>query len=146
MSRREDAGTARVVGQLAGRVILTAVMILVIFVAARFAYSFGRDVFYQPPSEASPGRDITVELPGADGCSKVLFDAGLISNEKAFGIMEKVYRLDAAKGIYQLNTSQTSKELIFSISGQSTAIREYEAEHQTESAEENVLGAGDEEG
>ena len=140
----EESSASAVIGRLAVRITLTALMVLVIFIAAKNAYDFGRDVFYQVPVDEEPGKDIEVELYSDTDLSASLKEAGLIRNEKAFYIMTKVYKVSYEPGTYTLNTSLSTKELLKSISGQSTAIAN--AKEQPELTDESVLSGGDEEG
>ena len=145
METRDQASASDVIGRLAGRVILTSVMVLVIYIAARYAYSFGREIFYQIPMESAPGHDIEIEIEEKNGIPELLSQKGLIRNEKAFLLMTKVYGLEAVPGIYTLNTSWTTKEIIMSITEQSNAFMEEETV-TPETDEENVVGGGSEEG
>ena len=56
------SGASRLVGLL-----LFALVILMIYIIGRTAYRFGYSVFHQEAQAASPGENITVEIPaGAD--------------------------------------------------------------------------------
>lgn len=141
----EEPTAAKIIGGLALRVTITALAVLVIYVAAKYAYDFGKDIFYQMPAESAPGRDIEVELSEDSDLAAVLSENGLVRNEKAFAIMTKFYKTDPAAGVYVLNTSLTTKELLTKIAARSEEI-EAEQEAADAAGPENVVGGGDEEG
>ena len=96
--------TADFLSGMAGRVIMIAIMILVIFVAVRFSFRFGHSIFYQSPAEAAPGRDVEVTIEkGAsiDELAEQLYEDGIITNELAFrtGIAKENELMEAVEGI-----------------------------------------------
>ena len=106
---------ADILGGVAGRVIVAALLILIAFEAGSFCFSFGRSIFYQEPMEAEPGTDITVTIPeGAEleDVAKLLCSEGLIRDEKAFEIELELYEVNIYPGDYVLNTSMTTKEIL----------------------------------
>lgn len=146
MRNRDGSSAAAVIGSIAGRVILAAVTVLVIFVAVRYSFSFGRAVFYQAPAEEAPGRDVEIEITENMGNSAVaaaLYDADAIRNDTAFSVMERVYKSKLFPGIYTVNTSSTSKEILLSLMEQSEALRE-EAENMAVPGDAEIVDAGGE--
>ena len=144
--REEQSSAANMIGRLAIRIMLTALAVLAVYVAAKYAYDFGRDIFYQIPAESAPGHDITLEISDDSDLPKVLFENGLIRNEKAFSVMTAFYKPDPVPGEYTLNTSMTTKELITRIMEQSAVLLEEEEAGKESAPDENVVGGGDEEG
>ena len=140
--------TADFLSGMAGRVIMTAIMILVIFVAVRFSFRFGHSIFYQSPAEAPPGRDIEVTIEkGAsiDELAEQLYDDGIITNELAFRIQGRLYKVNYYPGTYTLNTSMTVKEILEALDMTEAEYEESKAAAQAAGeGNDGVLGGGSE--
>ncbi|MCQ2400890.1 MAG: aminodeoxychorismate lyase [Lachnospiraceae bacterium] len=146
MRNRDGSSAAAVIGSIAGRVIVSAVMVLVIFVAVRYSFTFGKAVFYQAPVEKAPGRDIEIEVTegmGNKAVAEALYDAKAIRNDTAFSVMERVYKAKLFPGIYTVNTSSTSKEILLSLMEQSAVLKE-EADSVTVDEDAGIVDAGGE--
>lgn len=146
MRNRDGSSAAAVIGNIAGRIILSAVMVLVIFVAVRYSFSFGRAVFYQAPVEKAPGRDVEIEITegmGNKGVAEALYEAKVIRNDDAFSVMERVYKVKLFPGTYTVNTSLDSKDTLMSLMEQSEILKE-EAASVTVDEEAEVVDAGGE--
>lgn len=147
MRNRDGSSAAAVIGSIAARVILTAVLVLVIFVAVRYSFSFGRAVFHQAPAEQSPGRDVEIEVTegmGNRAVAEALYDADAIRNDTAFSVMERVYKVKLYPGKYTVNTSLNSKEILFSLLEQSDGLEEKAAASAAVKGKAEIVDAGGE--
>ena len=156
MDRKEGTFIGRLadmLGGVAGRVIVAALLVLIAFELSRLCYSFGRSIFYQDPMETAPGTDIVVTIPEGSSTSDVadiLMEKGLIRDEKAFTIQEELYEVNVYPGEYTLNSSMTTKEILaeINISEEEYQQRLAESEAREEAARESeasgVIGGGDE--
>ena len=141
-----------VIGGVAGRVIIAALLLLLTFEGLRICFDFGHDIFYQQPMEAEPGTDHVVTLEdGAtmQSTAEQLKDAGLIRNELAFVIQGELYQINLYPGDYTLNTSMTTKEILTALNTDpeeyAAQVKESEAEREAAAeAEGDVIGGGDE--
>lgn len=141
-----------VIGGVAGRVIIAALLLLLTFEGLRICFDFGHDIFYQQPMEADPGTDHVVTLE--DGATmqrtaEQLKDEGLIRNELAFMIQGELYQINLYPGDYTLNTSMTTKEILTALNTDpeeyAAQVKESEAEREAAAeAEGDVIGGGDE--
>ena len=141
-----------VIGGVAGRVIIAALLLLLTFEGLRICFDFGHDIFYQQPMEADPGTDHVVTLEdGAtmQSIAEQLKDEGLIRNELAFVIQGELYQINLYPGDYTLNTSMTTKEILTALNTDpeeyAAQVKESEAEREAAAeAEGDVIGGGDE--
>lgn len=141
-----------VIGGVAGRVIIAALLLLLTFEGLRICFDFGHDIFYQQPMEADPGTDHVVTLEdGAtmQSTAEQLKDEGLIRNELAFVIQGELYQINLYPGDYTLNTSMTTKEIMTALNTDpeeyAAQVKESEAEREAAAeAEGDVIGGGDE--
>ena len=100
---------------LSGRLIAYAFVLVLLIFGIRRAYEFGHSIFYSPGMEEKPGTEKTVTISGEESIAEVgqiLEDAGLIRDSLAFTIQAMVYEYDVQAGTYELNTSESSKEII----------------------------------
>ena len=154
--KEEKSALAKItglLGGLAGRVIVAALLILLTFEGLRFCFDFGHAIFYQQPVEAAPGTDHVVTLQEDDTMQSVaqdLKEEGLIRNETAFIIQGQLYQINLFPGEYTLNTSMTTKEILEALNTDpeeyAAQVKESEAERQdaAEETEAAVIGGGDE--
>ena len=133
---------------MAGRVIIIALMVLVIFVSVRFSFRFGHSIFYQSPAEAAPGRDVEVTIEkGAsiDELAEQLYDDGIITNTLAFQIQGRLYKVNYYPGTYTLNTSMTVKEILETLDMTEAEYEESKAAAQAaDEGSDGVVGGGSE--
>ena len=111
------------VGKIAGRVIIVSLVILAVFVTAKYSFSFGQSIFYQKPMEEAPGRDITFVVEEGDTASEVadrLFDEGAVRAAGPLKIQSDLYGVEYLPGEYIINTSMTPKQIlsVFQAAGQ----------------------------
>ncbi len=82
-----------------------------------FCYDFGYRVFTETPVDEEPGRDVVVQITSdmSEGeIGDMLEEEGLVRDGKLFYAQLKLsaYSGDLLPGIYTLNTSMTSKDMI----------------------------------
>ena len=114
-TERNDSGAAAVIGGIAARVIVAALLVLAVFLVAKYAYGFGKSIFYQEPAEPAPGRDIVFTVEEGDtaaGVAENLKKAGVILEDYPFTIQSKLYKVDFVPGEYELNTSMTTRGIL----------------------------------
>ncbi len=101
--------------QVALRVIIYTIVIMLFVIIVRQAYSFGYSLYAAGPVDESPGTDKTFtvdEGTGGFACMKELEQSGLISSRYAALFQEFFYQYDVTPGTYTLNTSMTIKEIL----------------------------------
>lgn len=108
----------RVTGAIIGisfRLIIYAIAILLIYEGAVKGYEFGHEIFYASSVEEAPGRDMEINVEAGTSVSSVgkeLEKDGLINNRYSFIIQAMVYKYEIQPGVYTLNTSMTSREIL----------------------------------
>ncbi|MFP3152999.1 endolytic transglycosylase MltG [Lachnospiraceae bacterium ZAX-1] len=112
-------------------------MILVIFFLYRLgmgAYEFGYRVFTEKPMNKAPGRDISVTISKGMSTREIgelLEEKRLVRNGSLFFVQCKLstYADKIEPGYYTLNTSQTAREIMHTLSvGQEEGEEEQEAQ------------------
>ena len=98
------------------KLIVYALIILLLYEAVIKGYAFGHQIFYAEAMEEAPGHDMTVTIEpdtSVSEAAQMLADDGLINSEFAFIFQSMFYDYDAIyPGVYDLNTSMTSKEIL----------------------------------
>lgn len=98
------------------KLIVYALIILLLYEAVTKGYAFGHEIFYAEAVEEAPGRDKTITIEpdtSVNEAARLLADDGLIGSEFAFIFQSKFYDYDTIyPGVYNLNTSMTSKEIL----------------------------------
>lgn len=98
------------------KLIVYALIILLLYEAVIKGYAFGHQIFYAEAVEEAPGHDMTVTIEpdtSVSEAAQLLADDGLIASEFAFIFQSKFYDYDTVyPGVYNLNTSMTSKEIL----------------------------------
>lgn len=104
------------------RLLVTIIMILVVYQMATYAYSFGYLVFADIPKDMSPGYTKTVSI--SEGTSEwalaqYLQEQGIVEDGKVFYVqfILSEHKDDWKPGIYDLNTSMKSDEIIATLAG-----------------------------
>lgn len=98
-------------------VLVVVLVIFVLFKAGEYAYDFGYRVYTEKPMQSAPGQDVVVEVEqgmSASELGKLLEEKKLIRDDKLFTVQLKIsaYSKEIKPGIYTLNTSMTSKEMM----------------------------------
>ena len=130
--------------EISVRVIIIAAMVLALFVGAKYCFSMGFQIFYQEPMEEAPGHDVDFvikEDADAAAVAAALEEEGLIKNDHAFMIAEKLYNINIYPGTYQLNTSMTVKEMLEAINLTEDEYEERLAEEAASAAAESEAAA-----
>lgn len=119
--------------------ILVMLLVLVGFVEiGSYFYDFGYRVFAETPVDAAPGRDVTVQITddmsGRD-VAKELEEKGLVEDAKLFYVQLRLsaYAKKINAGVFTLNTSMTSKEMMVALAAK-PVTEETEQTEQTETA------------
>lgn len=108
----------KVTGAIIGisfRLIIYAIAILLIYEGVVKGYEFGHEIFYASSMEEAPGRDMEINVEAGTSVSSVgkeLEKDGLINNRYSFIIQAMVYEYEIQPGVYTLNTSMTSREIL----------------------------------
>lgn len=96
-------------------IFLYACLIFVFFRGVTVANRFGHDAFYATGVEEAPGRKIPVRIEeGMDAkqTAALLKSKGLIKSVWAFRIQSAVFDMEIKPGRYELNTSESVRELL----------------------------------
>ena len=126
----------KIAGAILGTMIrITAAIVVIYFIynVAIESYNFGYRVFADVPMEISPGRDKDITIVQGKSSmeiGEILEQAGLIKDAKIFYVQELLseYHGEIVPGIYTLNTSMTSEEMMTVMSGQGEDEEEAESE------------------
>lgn len=100
---------------VAGKLIIYALVIMLLYEGASRGYAFGHEVFHPIPMAAAPGIDKTITIEegtSTQEAADLLIEKGLIKNKYAFWIQSIFYEYEIHPGTYTLNTSMTSKEML----------------------------------
>ncbi len=101
--------------QTALRVIVYGMVIVVLIVGVRVAYSFGYSLYNTESVDISPGIDKTFLVEEGMSnyeCMKSLEENGLISDSVSALFQRFLYQYEVNPGVYTLNTSMTIKEIL----------------------------------
>lgn len=117
MSRvtREINKISIMVISVSGRLIIYALILVCLVFGARRAYEFGHRIFYSPAIDPEPGTVKVVTLKENESVFQVgerLEDAGLIRDGLSFAIQAMIYEYKVQGGTYELNTAQSSRDII----------------------------------
>ncbi len=116
------SNTARDINRITGAIIkvslhliIYALVILIFYEGITAGYRFGHEIFSATAVAAPPGWDRMITI--GDGKSdyevgKLLEKEGLIHNRFVFAIQAELYDYELYPGVYRLNTSMTSREIL----------------------------------
>lgn len=134
------------------KVVVAVILVMFVYKKALWAYDYGYRVFAEEPMTTGDGRTISISVEPGDSAKKIgenLEEKGLIRDSNLFFIQELLseYHGLLNPGIYDLNTSMTSDEMMAVMSA------EPKAEEETGASTDNVPvegtdgeNAGNEEG
>lgn len=113
------------------RILFTIIMLLMVYQLATSAYSFGYLVFADIPKDLSPGYTKTVSISEGTSewaLSQQLQQEGIVEDAKVFYVqlMLSEHKEDWKPGIYELNTSMHSEEIVKTLAGVSEEEEEKE--------------------
>ena len=99
------------------KIALSAVVIVVVFRLAVYAYDFGYQVFADRPVSEGEGRIVSVVVSEGQSSrefAKILEQKGLINDANAFYIYERLsdYKDQLQPGVYELSTSMKAEEML----------------------------------
>ncbi len=99
------------------RLTISCIVVVLIYRAAMYSYHFGYMVFADATMEVSPGRDVSITVEMDDeimDIGETLERRGLISDAKIFWVQAFLleYKDKLVPGVYTLNTSMTSEEML----------------------------------
>ena len=99
------------------KIALAAVVIVVVFRLAVYAYDFGYQVFADIPVSEGEGRVVSVvvsEGQSSRDLAKMLEQKGLINDANAFYLYERLsdYKDKLKPGVYELSTSMKAEEML----------------------------------
>ncbi len=103
------------------KVVISIIVIMVVYRVAITAYTFGYDVFQDLPVDIeSQARTVNVTIMEGKSnaeIGEILQKAGLIKNDKVFYVQLLLsdYKDSIKPGIYELNTSMNSEEIMQAI-------------------------------
>lgn len=124
------------------KLMVLALLILLLYEAVVRGFAFGHEIFYAEAAEAAPGREITVEIKEGETAKEAagkLKKKGLITNDFAFWFQSIFYDYqDIYPGIYTLNTSMTSKEILRELNVKPEEESEASPEARTVSGEADL--------
>ncbi|HIS25776.1 MAG TPA: endolytic transglycosylase MltG [Candidatus Pullilachnospira intestinigallinarum] len=141
--KKKDRGYRAAVAGAKGiiKVLIYIVVILLIVLVGRMAYSFGYLVFDQRPATVvkEEGDDVTVVVKEGDTAydvGKTLVEKGLSENALVFWVQEQLsdYKDKIRPGTYILNTADNVDEMLAILSGEDTEGQPSQTEEGTEDA------------
>lgn len=99
------------------KIAVAAVVIVVVFRLAVYAYDFGYKVFADTPVSEGEGRIVSVVVSQGQGIrelAKILEQKGLIEDANVFYIQERLsdYKDKLKPGVYELSTAMNSQEML----------------------------------
>ena len=99
------------------KIVLAIIIVMLVYKWSLTAYEYGQRVFNEPPMTVGDGRTITVIVEEGDGAKEIgatLEKNGLIRDADLFRIQEMLsaYKDKMKPGVYELNTSMTSEEMM----------------------------------
>jgi len=130
----------RITSAIAGTVIKTAivvVLVIVIYRTAIAAYDFGFRIYAEPAMSEEPGRIISVAITDemeAMEIGELLENKGLIRDAKLFYVQEAVseYKDKIEPGIYDLSTAMTAEEMLSTMGSKAESTGESESDTELE--------------
>ena len=118
------------------KIIVAIVVIILVYRGALLAYGYGYRVFTEEPVTTGDGTIISVEIKDGESAKAIgnmLESKGLIRDSKLFVIQERLsgYHKKEKAGIYDLNTSMTSDEMLAVMAGEDTTGTDETASEET---------------
>lgn len=99
------------------KVVLAIIIVMLVYKWSLTAYEYGQRVFNEPPMTAGNGRAVTVVVEEGESAKEIAEDLemnGLIRDANLFRVQEMLsaYKGKMKPGVYELNTSMTSEEMM----------------------------------
>ena len=123
------------------KVVIAVFIIMFVYDTAVKAYDFGYRVFAEQPMTTGEGRIISVYVEDGDSAKDIgenLQEKGLIRDANLFFVQELLSENHGKikPGIYDLNTSMSSNEMIAIMATETEAAEESEVSEESEAIEE----------
>lgn len=120
MSRKKDtaedaAKMGLAVLRFFGKVIFWIVVVMFLYTGITKGYQFGYKVFHSTAVSSGTGieKEIVIpENPTAGSVAKTLKENGLIKDSMVFWVQYILFECEPKAGVYTLNTSMTSRDII----------------------------------
>ncbi len=118
------------------KIIVAILVIIFIYKGALLTYGYGYRVFTEEPVTKGDGKIISVEIKKGESpkaIGKMLEEKGLIRDHKLFVIQERLsgYHKKEAAGIYDLNTSMTTDQMLAIMAGEDASSSEASVASET---------------
>ena len=138
------------------RFLFLVFLLFLILQGVQVAYRYGHGLMYDHAMEASPGREITLDIQEGESWKEVGENAkslGFIQNAQAFALKAKLYHSKLLPGKYTLSTAMTQVEMLDSITEEGkknqelsdkNLVTETEDQSTEESREDQEIGGGNE--
>lgn len=99
------------------KIVLAIIIVMLVYKWSLTAYEYGQRVFNEPPMTAGNGRTITVVVEEGESAKEIAENLemnGLIRDAKLFQVQEilSAYKDKMKPGVYELNTSMTTEEMM----------------------------------
>ena len=99
------------------KVVLAVIIVMLVYKWSLTAYEYGQRVFNEPPMTAGEGRTVTVVVEEGESAKEIAEDLemnGLIRDANLFRVQEMLsaYKGKMKPGVYELNTSMTTEEMM----------------------------------
>jgi UPF0755 protein len=97
------------------KIAVAALVIMIVFRLAIYAYDFGFQIFADQPVSSGEGRTVSVVV--SDDLSdrelaKLLAQKGLVNDANVFYVQLKLSEDEVVSGVYELNTAMTATEML----------------------------------
>ena len=138
------------------RFLFLVFLLFLILQGVQVAYRYGHGLMYDHAMEASPGREITLDIQEGESWKEVGENAtalGLIQHAQAVALKAKLYHSKLLPGKYILSTAMTQVEMLDSITEEGkknqelsdkNLVTETEDQSTEESREDQEIGGGNE--
>jgi UPF0755 protein len=111
------------------KIAVAALVIMVVFRLAIYAYDFGFQIFADQPVSSGDGRTVSVvvsnDLSDME-LAKLLAQKGLVKDANVFFVQLKLSDDKVVSGVYELNTAMSASEMISAMSDSGDSNEEEE--------------------
>jgi UPF0755 protein len=111
------------------KIAVAALVIMVVFRLAIYAYDFGFQIFADQPVSSGDGRTVSVvvsnDLSDME-LAKLLAQKGLVKDANVFFVQLKLSDDEVVSGVYELNTAMSASEMISAMSDSGDSNEEEE--------------------
>lgn len=98
------------------RLTVCIILIIILFYAARAAFTWGELIFSDEGVAESPGTDITIEVPEGTSIRQlgsILVRYGIVDNANIFYVQSLIYEVSEVEpGTYTLNNSDSAEDIL----------------------------------